>query len=133
VTSPHWLPDPSFDVSTLTRRQAAVFAHLCIRARAGLAAEIRLHESMLDRSRYPLASDRLREDARRELRDRRAELGLVAALQRRLERIHTAPLSPAEQDRLAEARRINPDLSGAEATAVIYGQLDPASLERRAA
>jgi hypothetical protein len=132
LTAPHWLPDETFDVSTLTRRQAAVFENLCAHARAGLRAGIAMLESIVNPEKAPFASDTVRSEHGAELASRRREAKLVADLQDRLTSIRLAPLTPAERNRLAEARQVKPDLSAAEAEGVIYGTVEVAGLRRAA-
>lgn len=127
-----WLPGNDFDISNLSRRQAAVFEHICSRARAGIQREIDMHEHALN---LPFASSNIIAEHRLRLRECRGEMDRVAALHHRLTRFRTAALSKDEIDRLAAARDAKPDLTSVEADLVIYGMLEipPAEAERDAA
>lgn len=122
---PH-LPTPDLDLGNLTRRQAAMFEHLCSRARSGVQREIGMHEAA---AALPMASPSVVAEHWRALRECRREADLIAGLHNRLTRLRTAPPTEAERDRLARARSARPDLTAAEADLVLHGMIDVAELE----
>ena len=131
--TPH-LPSSDLDLANLTRRQAAVFEHLCIRAAAGIQAEIGMHDYAA--SELELGSESVKREHATDAKRCRRELDRVHALKHRLTKLRSAPLTAEERARLGRARDLKPDLTAEEAQLVIYGMLpldDLEAVEREAA
>lgn len=114
------------DLGNLTRRQVAVFEHVCSRARAGIQRDVDMHEAA---AALPIASPSVVAEHRAGLRECRREFDLVAGLHNRLTRLRAAAPNLGERMILEAARDAKPDLTAEEADLVLYGLLDLDQLE----